>query len=112
MWNRILDTRSGIERCRECRTEYTIDYTYFEGHGMAMFFTRWKDLGPGPESDIWKQHLRGDMLDDLWKGFMQHEVQARGETVIEAQAEIERQPQAGKIASVFGDRDGFEFYSW
>jgi hypothetical protein len=50
----MLETRSGIRRFRECRTEYSIDFNYYNGHRRAMFFTRWKDLGPDPENKVWK----------------------------------------------------------
>jgi hypothetical protein len=46
-----------VRRCQNCRTEYRIDFKYYENHGSAVFFTRWKDLGPGPESEVWMQHI-------------------------------------------------------
>jgi hypothetical protein len=51
--------RSGAGRCQKCRTEYRIDFKYYDGQGLVMFFTRWKDLGNGPESEseVWTQHL-------------------------------------------------------
>lgn len=110
--NSTQESKSGIRRCRKCCTEYSIDYTYFDGHGMAMFFTRWKDLGTGPESGVWKQHLRGDELADLWEGFFRYEAQTHNETAMEGHTEVESQPQAGEIASAFGDGDGPEFDSW
>ncbi|KAH6713745.1 hypothetical protein BKA61DRAFT_482896 [Leptodontidium sp. MPI-SDFR-AT-0119] len=110
--NSIQESKSGIRRCRKCCTEYSIDYTYFDGRGKAIFFTRWKDLGSGPESEVWKQHLRGDELADLWDGFFRYEAQTHIVTEVEAQAEVEHQPQAGEIALAFGDGDAFEFDSW
>jgi hypothetical protein len=50
--------KSGVvRRCQNCRTEYRIDFKYYENHGSTVFFTRWKDLGPGPESEVWMQHI-------------------------------------------------------
>jgi len=43
---------SGVRRCQECRTEYRIDFKHYDGHGLAMFFTRWKDLGARPEGEV------------------------------------------------------------
>ena len=50
-------------RCRKCRTEYRIDSKYYEGYGEAIFLTRWKDLGPGPDDEVWRQHLPPSIAD-------------------------------------------------
>ncbi|CZS97431.1 uncharacterized protein RAG0_06516 [Rhynchosporium agropyri] len=55
----VFDESDRIRRCPECRTEYSIvnPRGNYEGSGQALSYTVWKDLGPDPESDIWKQHL-------------------------------------------------------
>lgn len=53
----LLNIDCGLKQCMFCRTEYRVDLRHYEGHGLAMFLTRWKDLGPGPESEVWIQHL-------------------------------------------------------
>lgn len=51
---------AGVQRCQSCCTRYRIDFMDYDDHGVAMFFTRWKDLGSSPESEIWNQYeLRG-----------------------------------------------------
>jgi hypothetical protein len=42
----------GAGRCQDCRTEYRIDFKFYDGKGLVMFLTRWKDLGDGPESEV------------------------------------------------------------
>ena len=46
---------SAVQRCQNCRTQYHTDFMDYDGHGVAMFLTRWKDLGSGPESEMWNQ---------------------------------------------------------
>lgn len=48
---------SGVKRCQKCRTEYRIDFKHHDGHGLVIFFTRLKDLGAGPEGEVWTRHL-------------------------------------------------------
>ncbi|CZR51794.1 uncharacterized protein PAC_01671 [Phialocephala subalpina] len=45
------DIGSGVKRCQACRTDYRMDLEFYDGHGVAIFFTAWKDLGPGPNSE-------------------------------------------------------------
>lgn len=88
-----------------CRTEYRIDLRHYEGHGLAMFLTRWKDLGPGPESEVWIQHLmptgnppfRADPLSQ----------QASAWTSVRIPIQLVDQPRQGKIASAFVDSADF-----
>jgi hypothetical protein len=92
-----------VKRCQECRTEYRIDFKYYEGHGLAMFLTRWKDLGPGPESEVWMQHLppRVASLRALFTS----------QTSMGLQTKVEDQPHDGDLSSAFGDGDDFKFDS-
>jgi hypothetical protein len=107
---------SGMRRCQECRTEYRIDFKYYDGHGLAMFFTRWKDLGAGPEGEVWTQHLpsraasqhlpsRVASLRALFTG------QVRAQTSVEPQNQLEVRPQDGDLSSAFEDSDDFKFDS-
>jgi hypothetical protein len=52
------NTGSGLMRCHHCWTEFRIDFKQYPGHGMAMFFTRWKNLGAGPDDEDWKRNFR------------------------------------------------------
>jgi hypothetical protein len=105
----MLENRSGIRRCRECRTEYSIDFNYYNSHGRAMFFTRWKDLGPDPENEVWKQHIPPRMS-DLFLSFIQSGFSAQ--TSMGVQTQVERQSQDREISSAFGDGNDFKFDSW
>jgi hypothetical protein len=98
---------SGMRRCQECRTEYRIDFKYYDGHGLAMFFTRWKDLGAGPDGEVWTQHLpsRVASLRAAFTG------QVRAQTSVELQNQLEVRPQAGDLSSAFEDSDDFKFDS-
>ncbi|KAH8661451.1 hypothetical protein BGZ60DRAFT_530407 [Tricladium varicosporioides] len=49
--------RSGTLQCRQCSTRFRIAFQYFENYGMAMLFTRLKNLGSGPEDKEWKKHF-------------------------------------------------------
>jgi F-box domain len=105
---------SGVRRCQECRTEYCINFKYYDGHGLAMFFTRWKDLGPGPESEVWTQHLlpesevQRSRLASLRALF---DPSVRAQTSVGPQTQVEVRPQAGDLSSAFGDSDDFKFDS-
>jgi hypothetical protein len=60
--------------------------------GVALFFTRWKDLGDGPESEAWRRHLPSRAFEPFPQvvGFeLQH----------------------GNMCSAFGDCDDFKFDS-
>lgn len=39
---------SGIIRCACCFMECQLDLRWYEGHGLALYCTIWKDLGSGP----------------------------------------------------------------
>ena len=78
---------SGVRRCQECRTDYRIDFKDHDSYGLAMFFTRWKDLGDRPESEVWTQNS------------------------VEPQAQLEGLLQYGDISSAFADSDDFKFDS-
>jgi len=47
-----------LHQCRHCRTEFRIDFKEFEGYGIAMFITKWHDLGNG-EDEKWRSQLVG-----------------------------------------------------
>jgi hypothetical protein len=53
----LLNIGCGLKQCPFCRTEYRTTIRHYGGHGLAMFLTRWKDLVPGPESEVWIEHL-------------------------------------------------------
>jgi hypothetical protein len=99
---------SGLKRCQECRTEYRIDFENYDGHGLAIFFTRWKDLGDGPEGEVWKQHLPPTALASLRAAF---ENRDRAQTSMGLQTQIDVRPQDGNLSSAFGDGDDFKFDS-
>jgi hypothetical protein len=105
----MLENRSGIRRCRECRTEYSIDFNYYNGPGRAVFFTRWKDLGPDPENEVWKQHIP-PRVSDLFSDFIQSRFSAQ--TSMGPQTSMGAQTQDGEISSAFGDVNDFKFDSW
>jgi len=52
------NTSSGMMRCHYCWTEFRIDFRHYPGQGMAMFFTRWKNLGTGPDDEDWKRNFQ------------------------------------------------------
>ncbi|KAH8781507.1 hypothetical protein F5882DRAFT_296566, partial [Hyaloscypha sp. PMI_1271] len=37
-------------------TEYRLDKKGCPGYGLLIFLTKWKDLGDGPESEVWTRH--------------------------------------------------------
>ncbi|KAJ5051622.1 uncharacterized protein L3040_001397 [Drepanopeziza brunnea f. sp. 'multigermtubi'] len=43
--------------CEYCPTEYQIDVRHYGGFEYVAFCTVWKDLGSGPESDLWHTQL-------------------------------------------------------
>jgi hypothetical protein len=99
---------SGLRRCQECRTEYCINFRYYDGHGLALFFTRWKDLGAGPDSEVWKQHLPPRATSSLRALF---ESQVWDQTSVGLQNKLEARPQEGDLCSAFEGSDNFEFDS-
>ncbi|KAL2070248.1 hypothetical protein VTL71DRAFT_13274 [Oculimacula yallundae] len=53
-----LDNRvTRMIRCSRCRTEYEVGFKDFEEYGPCWVLTRWKDLGSGPDKEVWKAHL-------------------------------------------------------
>ncbi len=74
-----------------------------------MLFTRWKNLGPGPENKVWKQHLPLRFAENLARAIMAKQLSAQAPTGIRAQAE--GQLQGGDLSSAFGDGDDFKFDS-
>lgn len=48
---------SEILQCNYCRTDLCIDFKNYPGRGMAIFVMRWKELGYGPDTDMWEQHV-------------------------------------------------------
>ncbi|CAG8958815.1 hypothetical protein HYFRA_00011766 [Hymenoscyphus fraxineus] len=53
-WERSTD----LFRCSLCRTEYKADMKHESSCALRVTITAWKDLGKGPEGDVWDQHLR------------------------------------------------------
>ena len=104
IWHNI---GSGVRRCQKCRTEYRIDSKYYDGHGLAIFFTRWKDLGTEPEGEVWKQHLPPGVA-SIRALFTS---QGLAQTSIELQSQVEARPQDGDLSSPFEDSDEFKFDS-
>jgi hypothetical protein len=98
---------SGVRRCQECRTEYRIDVKYYDGHGLVIFFTRWKDLGAGPEGEVWTQHLssRAASLGELFAS------RVRAQASVGLQNQLEVRPQDGDLSSAFEDSDDSKFDS-
>jgi hypothetical protein len=104
----IQNNQSGVQRCQKCRTEYRIDFKYYEGYGLAMFFSRWKDLGPGPESEVWMQHLPITLA-----AFAKRLLSSRlgSQTSVESQTHTNHWPWDESISFSFGDGSGFKFDS-
>ena len=102
--------KSGVRRCQGCRTEYRIDFKYYDGHGLAVFFTRWKDLGAGPESQVWTQHLQPRRtLRRALRAALTGEI--RFPTSVALQNHPEIWPQDGDFCSAFEGSDDFKFDS-
>jgi hypothetical protein len=105
----LLNIDCGLKQCLFCRTEYRIDLRHYEGHGLAMFLTRWKDLGPGLESEVWIQHLMPTgnpsfRLDPLSQ-------QASAWTSVRIPIQLEDRPREGEISFAFGDSADFNLDS-
>ena len=85
--------------------EHGIDLSTLRVMDWLFFFTRWKDLGPGPESEVWIQRLmptgnpsfRADPLSQ----------QASAWTSVRIPIQLEDQPREGEISSAFGDSADF-----
>jgi hypothetical protein len=90
----------GVKRCQECCTDYRIDFKHYDGHGWALFFTRWKNLGAGPESEVWRQHLLPRPASPIWS-----------QTSVGLQTQVEDQPEDEDLPTAFGDSDAFKFDS-
>jgi len=90
-------TDSRVTRCQKCRTEFRVDLKYGEGYGLAVFLSKWKDLGPGPESKEWVQHFGTPLGAHLYR---------------RSQAHANNGPQKIEIACLFGDGEDFKFDSW
>ncbi len=74
-----------------------------------MFFTRWKDLGPDPDNEVWNQHMPSRVLDSFFSlilsGFS-------AQTSIRAQTSKGTQTQGRETCSAFGDGNDSKFDSW
>ncbi|PVH84124.1 hypothetical protein DL98DRAFT_82961 [Cadophora sp. DSE1049] len=125
----------GIKRCDKCRTEFVISYKDYYVFSRAVFLTRWKDLGPSPESDIWKEHVtvpgpmgleRLMVLMNLIRTMAPANLPApnllldhihgiqwrRGYELRYFFEKHERKPLVMEISPAFGDGAGFTFDKW
>lgn len=94
---------SGIRRCRRCRTDYRIEYKYYDDLGIAMHVTSWKDLGSSPEDIIWRRHLPGNFSE------MARLVFVRNRTSSPTHSKVhDEQIQEVAISSAFEDCDSIE----
>ena len=107
-WKSVHTIGAGVKRCQECRTEYRIDVRTYDGHGDAMLFTRWKDLGYGPEGEVWAEHLIPS-ASSLFGAQFTSRLGSQASAALQAQPEA--QPQDGDLYSDFGDGDDFKFDS-
>jgi hypothetical protein len=80
---------SGLMRCPHCWTEFRFDFKYYPGYKVALFFTRWKNLGSGPADEDWTRNF-----------------QRSGHFPPKTD-----QFQAGPLSSVFEDSDDFKLDS-
>ncbi|KIN03676.1 hypothetical protein OIDMADRAFT_51625 [Oidiodendron maius Zn] len=80
---------SGMITCPYCCTEFQIDFKRDLKRRIAMFFTRWKLLGAGPDDEIWKQNFKD-------------QIRVRQGTV---------QLQGRPLSSVFEENEDFRFDS-
>jgi hypothetical protein len=70
-WWRDLERKDVSEnrRCGVCHTEYRWDIKNYQSLGRTILLTRWKDLGEGPDSEVFKTQFRervvgvGDLYD-------------------------------------------------
>jgi hypothetical protein len=84
----VFSISSEVMRCYYCGTEYRIVLKHYPGYEIAVFFTRWKNLGTGPHDEDWKRSFQG------WD--------RPPKTV---------QFQAGDLSSVFEDSEDLKFDS-
>ncbi|KUJ13591.1 uncharacterized protein LY89DRAFT_160375 [Mollisia scopiformis] len=100
--------KSGI--CCRCRTEWRIDSKYYNLRGRAVFLT-WKDLGTGPESEVFRQHNTYTPESSFLRYFFTNRQEAQAQT----QTHSNQLPAAvgvvGDLSSAFGDGN-LEFDSW
>jgi hypothetical protein len=85
-----------------------IDFKYYDGRGLAVFFTRWKDLGAGPEGEVWTQHLPPRAAASLGALFASR---VWAQTSVGLQTQLEARPQDGDLSSAFEDSDDYKFDS-
>jgi hypothetical protein len=102
VWHNI---GSGMRRCQECRTEYGIDFRYYDGYGLAIFFRGWRDLGTEPECEVWTQHLPPSVVS--LRALFTSRVLAQ--TSVGLQSQLEPRPQDGDLSSTFEESDEFKF---
>jgi len=50
---------SGVMQCECCWTDFRIDFKNYARKRMAMFYTRWSDLGTGPSGKQWMAKVHG-----------------------------------------------------
>jgi hypothetical protein len=107
----VYETGPIVKRCQECCTDYRIDFKYYDCHGWAMFFTRWKNLGTGPDSEVWRQHyaLQSAELRALRAYYLPSEVQIQDSVGLQSQGEAQSQDR--ELSSAFGDGNDFKFDS-
>ena len=104
----VRNNKSRVDICQECYTEYSIAFKYYEGHGVAMFVSIWKDLGPGPESEVWMQHLPPTLAEWGRKLFLN---QPDAQVSVDSRIHTNHRPHYGSISSFFGDGDDYKFDS-
>jgi hypothetical protein len=71
-----INASTGLRSCDSCKTEFRIDFKHYPRLGLAMFFTRWKDLGAGPEGDDYTRHIKRDYPFPAVLGFGAGEIAA------------------------------------
>jgi hypothetical protein len=101
----LLNMDCVLKQCLLCRTEYRIDLRHYAGHGLAMFLTRWKDLGSKPESEGWIQHLMPTRNPSFRADPLSQQTSAW--TSVRIPIPLEDQPREGEISSPFGDSADF-----
>lgn len=65
--------------CQRCRTEYQIDIKCMgHGQGLAVFITKWMELGDGTEDKKWEAHVLRDNRTVPMPAVNEEEVEERG----------------------------------